>query len=264
MARREIKGLRVAITGASSGIGEALAVELARRGARLLVTARREDRLCELAVRVTAAAGEIRYVVGDITDDAVRRAVVQRAATQFGGLDVLVNNAGVGAFGRFDEAGPERLRQVMEVDFFAAVELTRLVLPLLREGRKPAIVNIGSILGHRAIPFAAEYCAAKFAVRGFSESLRAELARDGIDVVLVSPGTTDTPFFENVVEMRTKLPWRNEGVRQGATPESVARAAVDALARGRSEVIPGLGGKLLVLANRLAPRVVDWWMRRYA
>lgn len=264
MARRTISGLRVAITGASSGIGEALAVELAKRGARLLVTARREERLRDLDERVTAAGGEIHYVVGDVTQDAVRREVVERAALRLGGLDVLVNNAGIGAFGRFDEAGPERLRQVMEVDFFAMVELTRLSLPLLCEGRTPAIVNVASILGHRAIPFAAEYCAAKFAVRGFSESLRAELARDRIDVLTVSPGTTDTPFFENVVEMRTKLPWRKDGVRQGATPDSVARAAVDALERGRSEVIPGLGGKLLVWANRLAPRVVDWWMRRYA
>lgn len=264
MARREIGGLRVAVTGASSGIGEALAVELARRGARLLVTARREERLRELDERVTAAGGEIHYVVGDITQDAVRREVVERATARLGGLDVLVNNAGIGAFGRFDEAGPERLRQIMELDFFAAVELARLALPLLREGRTPAIVNVGSILGHRAIPFAAEYCAAKFAVRGFSESLRAELARDGVDVLLISPGTTDTPFFENVVEMRTTLPWRKEGVRQGATPESVARAAIDGLTRSRSEVVPGLGGKLLVLANRLAPRLVDWWMRRYA
>lgn len=263
MARREIRGLRVAITGASGGIGEALAGELAQRGARLIVTARREERLRDLQQRLTSAGGELHYVAGDVTDDAVRRAIVEQAAAQLGGLDVLVNNAGVGAFGRFDEAGPERLRRIMEVDFFATVELTRLALPLLRQGRTPAIVNVGSILGHRAIPLAAEYCAAKFAVRGFSESLRAELARDGIDVLLVSPGTTDTSFFENVVEMRTKLPWRKDGVRQGAKPESVARAAVDALARGRSEVLPGLGPKLLVLANRIAPRVVDWWMRRY-
>jgi short-subunit dehydrogenase len=264
MARRDLRGLRVAVTGASGGIGEALAVELAGRGARVLVTARREDRLAQLVTRLKSMGAEAASVVGDVTEDAVRRAIVERAQSQFGGLDVLVNNAGVGAFGRFDEVEPERLRRVMEVDFFAAVELTRLALPLLREGRTPAIVNIGSILGHRAIPLAAEYCAAKFAVRGFSESLRAELARDGIDVLVVSPGTTDTPFFENVIEMRSKLPWRKEGVRQGATPQSVARAAIDALERGKSEIIPSVSGKLLVLANRIAPRLVDRWMRRYS
>ena len=164
----------------------------------------------------------------------------------------------------FRRGRPGPAAEGLEVDFFATVELTRLALPLLRQGRTPAIVNIGSILGHRGIPFAAEYCAAKFAVRGFSEALRPELARDGIDVLLVSPGTTDTGFFENVVEMKAKLPWRSNKARQGATPESVALAAIDGLENGKSEVIPGLGPKLLVLANRLAPRVVDWWMRRYA
>jgi short-subunit dehydrogenase len=264
MPRRDLRGLRVAVTGASGGIGEALSVELASRGARLLITGRREERLSLLTARLRSTGNKAVSVIGDVTDDSVRRAIVEQARSQFGGLDVLVNNAGVGAFGRFDEVDPERLRRVMEVDFFAAVELTRLILPLLREGRTPAIVNIASILGHRAIPFAAEYCAAKFAIRGFSESLRAELARDGIDVLVVSPGTTDTPFFENVIEMRSKLPWRKDGVRQGATPQSVARAAIDALERGKSEIIPGLSGKLLVLANRFFPRLVDRWMRRYS
>jgi short-subunit dehydrogenase len=263
MARRHLRGLRVVVTGASGGIGEALAVELARRGARLIVTARREDKLIALVNRLRQQGGEAAAVVGDVTDDAHRRAILDAAQSHFGGLDVLVNNAGIGAFGRFDDADPARLRKLFEVDFFAAVELTRLALPLLRQGQTPAIVNVGSILGHRSIPFAAEYCAAKFAVRGFSESLRTELARDGIDVLLISPGTTDTGFFENVVEMKVRLPWRTNQSRQGATPESVARAAVAALESGRSEVVPGLGPKLLVVANRLFPKLVDRWMRRY-
>ena len=263
MPRRELKGLRVVVTGASGGIGESLAVELSRRGARLIVTARRDDRLRDLVERLRATGSEAESVVGDVSNDDHRRAMMDRAQSAFGGLDVLVNNAGIGAFGRFDEADPARLRKLMDVDFFAAVELTRLALPLLRQGRTPAIVNIGSILGYRSIPFAAEYCAAKFAVRGFSESLRTELSRDGIGVLLVSPGTTDTGFFENVVEMRAKLPWRKENARQGATPESVALAAIAGLERGASEVVPGVGPKLMVLANRLVPGVVDWWMRRY-
>ena len=93
----------------------------------------------------------------------------------YGGLDLLVNNAGIGAQGRFAEADPARLRQIMEVNFFAPAEMTRAALPLLKQGRRPMIVNIGSILGHRGIPGTSEYCASKFAVQGFSESLRAEL-----------------------------------------------------------------------------------------
>lgn len=264
MARRELRGLRVVVTGASGGIGEALALELADRGANVLVTARREEPLKRLTERLQSNGVRAAYVVGDVTDEAHRCVIIEQARSQFDGLDVLINNAGLGAFGRFDDADPARLRKLMEVDFFAAVELTRSAIPLLRTGRTPAIVNIASILAYRSIPFAAEYCAAKFAIRGFSESLRAELSRDGIDVVLVNPGTTDTAFFENVVEMKTKLPWRSDKASQGASPASVARAAVDGLARGRNEIFPGLGPKFLMLANRIAPRIIDWWMRRYS
>lgn len=263
MPRRELREARVVVTGASSGIGAALAKALAERGAKLVVTARREELLQQLVAEIQSHGGTAVYAAGDLTDEATRRAVLARAQETFGGLDVLVNNAGVGAFGRFDEADPQRLRQLFEVDFFAALELTRLALPTLKQGRRPAIVNIGSILGRQAIPLAAEYCAAKFALRGFSDSLRIELAKSGVDVLLVSPGTTDTGFFTNVLEMKSRLPWRKEGVRQGMTPDATAAAIVAALEAGKRELIPGLGPKLLALASRLTPGIVDWYLRRY-
>jgi short-subunit dehydrogenase len=263
MPRRELRDARIIVTGASSGIGAALAEALAARGAKLVVTARREPLLQQLAAKIQSAGGTVEYVAGDVTDEAVRRAVIDRTISKFGGLDVLVNNAGVGAFGRFDEADPARLRQLFEVDFFAALELTRLALPTLKQGSRPAIVNVGSILGRRALPLATEYCAAKFALRGFSEALRMELVQSGVDVLLVSPGTTDTGFFANVLEMKAKLPWRKEGARQGMTPEATAAAIVVALEKGRNEVIPGVGPKLLALAERFVPGLVDRVMRRY-
>src|SRR5581483_9150141 len=125
-----------------------------------------------------------------------RLAALAAAQRQFGGLDILVNNAGVSAWGPFDQAGEDRLRRIREVNFFALAEMTREALPLVKAGRQPLVVNIASILGHRGIPLQAEYCASKFAVRGLSESLRPELARTGIDLLLVSPGTTDTEFFD--------------------------------------------------------------------
>src|SRR4029079_8217356 len=120
--------------------------------------------------------------------------------------DLLINNAGVGALGRFEEAGAERLRRIMEVNFFALVEMARLAIPALQQGRRPLIVNISSILGHRAVPRSSEYCASKFAVQGFSESLRAELTRLKIGVLVVSPGTTATEFFDHAVESLGKQP----------------------------------------------------------
>jgi short-subunit dehydrogenase len=112
----------------------------------------------------------------------------------------LVNNAGIGAIGPFAEASPERLRKIMEVNFFAPAELIRSALPLLEAGKRPLIVNVSSVLGHRGIPKKSEYCASKFALHGFSDALRCELAPRGIDVLLVSPSTTATEFFDNVIE----------------------------------------------------------------
>jgi short-subunit dehydrogenase len=259
---RPLRDARTLITGASGGIGRALAREFAARGARLVLNARRREELEAVADELRSGGREVETVVGDVTSPEVRREMRERAESRFGGLDILVNNAGVGAFGRFDEADATRLRKIMEVDFFAAVELIRESLPLIRRGTKPLVVNISSILGRRGIPLAAEYCAAKFALQGLSESLRAELAPAGIGVLVVSPGTTETGFFDNVLEMRSKLPWRKPGTR-GTSPEYVARRTAWAVEHDKAEIVPSWSGKLMLLANRLFPRLVDAAMRRY-
>jgi short-subunit dehydrogenase len=261
---RPLRGARVLITGASGGIGRAIAREFAARGARLVLNARRREEIEAVAEDLRVAHGsDVETMVGDVTNPDARREMLERAVARFGGLDILINNAGVGAFGRFDEADAARLRKIMEVDFFAAVELIREALPTLRRGKKPLVVNISSILGHRGIPLAAEYCAAKFALRGLSESLRAEFASAGVGVLVVSPGTTETGFFDNVLEMRSKLPWRKPGTR-GTSPEYVAKQTAWAVEHDKPEIVPSGSGKLLVLANRLFPRIVDRAMRRMA
>lgn len=182
------------------------------------------------------------------------------AQQTFGGLDLLINNAGIGALGHFESGTPERLRQIMEVNFFAAAELTRAALPLLKAGRRPMVVNISSILGRRGIPHSSDYCASKFALEGLSQSLRAEFHRQGIDLLVVAPGTTDTEFFDHAVELASRPPWL--GAR-GVSAEKVAQATVRAIAAGRREIIPNFRGWLLCLAQRLAPCLVDRAMRRY-
>jgi short-subunit dehydrogenase len=199
-------------------------------------------------------------VAGDITDPQLRAAVLAEAQRHWGGLDLLINNAGVGAVGPFAAASEDRLRRVLEVNFFAPAELTRAALPLLRAGRRPMIVNVGSVLGHRAVPGKSEYCASKFALHGWSDAVRAELAQEGIDVLLVSPSTTESEFFERVLE----------GDAGRATPtgramqaDRVARLTIRAMRAGRHEIILSPGGKLLVWLDRLAPplvnRLVAWW-----
>jgi len=235
-------------------------LELARRAVDVVVVARNSNRLADVAGLAASLPGRIEPVAGDITLPQVRAAAIQRAVTAFGGLDILVNNAGIGAVGRFEHADPERLRRLMEVNFFAAVEMIRAALPILRHGRRPMIVNVGSILGHRGIPHMSEYCASKFALAGFSESLRAEVARLGIDVLVVSPGTTETDFHEHLIERTDRPPWPKQ---PGVPAAVVAKAAVAAIMAGRHEVIVGWRGRMLCWLARFSPRLVDRLMKRY-
>lgn len=260
MTRRIIKGSRAVVTGASSGIGRALAVALAGAGARLILVARRRDLLETLADQIERLGGQTCLVAGDVTEATVRAEILERAKDRYGGLDVLVNNAGVSAHGRFETASPERLRRIMEVNFFAPAELIRAALPLLREGRRPAVVNVASILGQRGIPHNSEYCASKFALCGLSEALRAEFARLGIDLLLVSPGPTETELFDHLLEQEGPLPW---AAQRGLPPQRVADAVVRALRSGKHRIVPHARGRLLLRLNRICPRAVDWWMARY-
>lgn len=258
--RRTLENCRAIITGASSGIGRALALELARRSADCVLVARREAPLLTLAAEITTIGRRAFPVVGDITDPAVRAEALATAQRELGGLDMLINNAGISAHGRFHSAAPERLRQIMEVNFFAAAELTRAAVPLLQKGRDPLVVNIGSILGRRGIPHNSEYCASKFALQGLSEALRAEFAPLGIDVLLVNPGTTDTEFFEHLIDKQGEIPWAQD---RGVSPAYVANAAANAMERGRHEIIPSARGRWLVWLNRLCPWLLDRILAKY-
>lgn len=261
MSKRQLSRSRVIVTGASSGIGHALALELAREGARLVVGARRADRLAQLAGAIGDVKGQVRTVVGDVTDPATRQRLIDVALAAYGGLDVLVNNAGIGAFGRFESADGDRLRRIMEVNFFALAEMTRQALPILKQGTNPLIVNISSVLGHRAVPRSLEYCASKFAVEGFSQSLRVELMPYGIDVLVVCPGQTQTEFTANSIDRTNKPDWPEH---PGVPAQYVARKTVRAMRSGRREIMPFAWGRFLCWMNRIAPSLVDRYLARYA
>lgn len=251
--RRQIAGLRILITGASQGIGRALALEAARRGAKVLAAARSEELLEELAQEAHAAGAPLETVLADVTNPQDRERMVHRANEVYGGLDVLINNAGIGATGHFADAAPDRLRKIFEVNVFGVTETTRVCLPLLRAGRTPAILNISSIAGRCGIPARSEYSASKFAIQGFSEALRAELAKDGIEVLLVNPGLTQTNFSKNMLEQKAKVQMDH---LRGMTAEEVARLTLDALARGKREITLTFKGWLLVMVNRFLPWLV--------
>jgi short-subunit dehydrogenase len=260
MAQRGLTDRRALVTGASSGIGRALAIELARHGVDLVLLARREDRLAEVAREVSQHGRRAIAVAGDVTDPAARRRAIETAQNELGGLDILINNAGIAAHGRFAEADPARLRPIMEVNFFGPVELIRESLPLLRAGQQPIIVNIGSILGLRGCPHKSEYSASKFALHGFSEAVRPELAALGIDVLVIAAGPTETEHFDVLIEDKGELPWGNPRRKPAA---EVAREIVRAIQRGKHEVITSWRGRLWVLLNRISPRLVDRIMNRF-
>jgi short-subunit dehydrogenase len=259
--RRDLVGKRVLLTGASSGIGWYVADHLVRAGAFVLVTGRRQERLDQLRLSFGNPQKRLIAVAGDVADHQHRLALVATAVEQFGGLDILINNAGIGAFGQFEEASPERLRRVFEVDFFAATELTRLALPHLHRGRQPAICLVNSVLGHRGVPNKSEYCAAKFALRGWSESLRVELKPAGIDVVSVSPSTTRSEFFQSLVDSHGDRPASPFGAQSAAT---VASSVIRALRKRKRDLILSPGGKALVWLARLAPKFTDRLLLQYA
>jgi short-subunit dehydrogenase len=260
MGKRKLTDRRALVTGASSGIGKALALELARRGVDLVLVARRAERLQQVAEEVRSRGGRAEIVVGDITESTVRARAIDTARDALGGLDLLVNNAGVAAHGRFAEASPDRIRPIFEVNFFAPVELIRTALPLLRQGVQPIVVNIGSILGERASPHKSEYSASKFALHGFSEALRAELAGEGISVLVIAAGPTETEHFQHLVEDLGALPWREP---QRTPANVVARRIVRGIELDRHKIVPGRRAWWWLFLNRLVPRIVDGIMARY-
>jgi short-subunit dehydrogenase len=253
----------VLVTGASSGIGRELARSLLRQGAHVLLTARREDRLRAVAAACPAGVSQVIWIAGDITDASLRARLVQTVQEAWGRLDILINNAGVGAIGPFSRAHEDRLRRVMEVNFFAPAALIRSALPMLRAGHRPLIVNVGSVLGHRAVPNKSEYCASKFALHGLSDALRSELAGEGIDLLLVSPSTTRSEFVESVLEADPTPTRQTRWLSGEMSAERVAACTIRAMRRGRHEVILSPGGKLLVWLDRLSPPLMNRLLARF-
>jgi len=248
-----MRGSRVLVTGGSSGVGRAVAVELAHRGAAVFATARRGELLAALA-----AEAPIAVLAGDVTSADFRRELVAAAVTNLGGIDIVVAAAGSGAIGAFADADPETLRRVMEIDFFASAELVRLALPELFKSPDPSIVLVGSILGLHPIPLHADYCAAKAALHAFAGTLRAELAPSGIDVLLATLGPTASEFWDSLL-VGDRPTWSHGRQLDAAT---TARAIIAALERRRQTVYPGWSAKGFALAARFCPRLIDQIIRR--
>jgi short-subunit dehydrogenase len=252
--RRELAGLRVLVTGASQGIGRAIALEAAQRGMKVLASARNLDLLNQLADDARQKGHPIEVVRADVANQESRDAMVRAAQEKLGGLDVLINNAGIGATGHFADSTPDTLRSIVETNFFGTVETTRAFLPILMEGKLPAVVNISSILARRGIPGRSLYCASKFALEGWTQAVRAEFARFDIDLITINPGLTQTNFSQNMLEKKAR---HNLDHMRGMTSEQVATKTLNALARGKKVVSLTVPGKALLFGARFLPFLID-------
>jgi NAD(P)-dependent dehydrogenase (short-subunit alcohol dehydrogenase family) len=255
-----LKGKVAVVTGASSGIGEATAKELAARGAPVVLASRAVDRLEALRLGISASGGQALAVETDVSDRDSVEAMVRLAVGEFGSLDVLVNNAGLGLSGRISEVRPEDVRHVFEVNAVGPLNCIQAALTHMGEGGH--IVNVSSVVGRRAIPKVGAYCASKAALNALSDALRVEVAARGITVTSVYPGTTRTSFRDN--SRRTgdeRRGWRPRGV----TPEKVARKIADAAEKGPRDLYVTVPDRLFIagvsLFPGLADRVLRLWVR---
>jgi len=247
-----LQGSRVLLTGAGSGIGHSLALALGARGARLVLVGRNIARLDETVRQITAAGGTASALAHDLGDPEGHDRLVQSTVSRLGGIDLLINNAGISGFGDFSRENPALIDEIININIAAPLLLTRAVLPAMLASGKGRIVNIGSILGSIGFPHFAAYSASKFALRGFSEALRRELADSGVGVTYVAPRTTRTTLNSDALYELSAT--------SGAAiddPATVAAIIIDAIEAGRNDVYIGWPEKLAVRLNALLPRLVS-------
>jgi uncharacterized protein len=254
---QDLNGRWALVTGASAGIGVALARELARCGAKLILTARRKERLEVLAAELTAKGTEVRIVTADLMDPGAPQAIFD--ATEGAGLtvDVLVNNAGLGQYGYVHESKVAQELGQIRVNCEAMVALTRLFVPRMIERKRGWVMVLASTASFQPVPFLSTYAATKAFDRFFSLGLAEEVAPFGVKVTALCPGPTESEFFEIAGASRLK--------RKSQSAEEVARLGVAALASGRRTIVPYFAGALTAFMVRLVPvELITWAVAKAA
>lgn len=250
----------IVITGASSGIGLVTARRAAACGARVVLAARNLRDLERAAGEIRAAGGQAIAVRCEVSDAGQVAGLAASAIEAFGGIDTWINNAAVSMYGRIADVPLEDARRQIEVNFWGYVHGSIAAVRHMRD-RGGAIVQVTSALADRAIPLQGYYCAAKHAVKAFTDTLRMELEAEGIPIAVsqVKPGSTDTPFFEKA---RNHFATEPQAVPPVYAPEIVASVILDVCERPRRDVVVSGMGKLLSVSNQISPRLTDLYLER--
>lgn len=243
---------RIILTGAAGGIGYRLALLLASKGAHLALVERNAPRLAEICNEINQSGGNAVAIALDLTAEGAATQVIESALQSLGGIDIVINNAGIMDFTLYDRQSPERISQVINVNVIAPMLLVRAALPPMLAQNSGQIVNIGSAFGSIGFAHFATYCTSKFAMRGFSEALRRELADSKVGVSYISPRAAKTPLNDDIttqmlVETKTNMD----------EPDYVAEQIVRAIEREAKEYFIGQPESFFARLNGVFPRLVD-------
>jgi NAD(P)-dependent dehydrogenase (short-subunit alcohol dehydrogenase family) len=251
LARGSLAGKVAILTGASGGIGEALAYALAAEGVRVALSARRIARLTDVAAEIAEAGGQALAIPADVTDDAQVEALVQRVIDTWGRIDVVIANAGIYLQVPCADLDLACLEQAMEINYFGAMRPVLAALPHMRKQGSGHLMFMSSIAAHIPLPGDAPYVASKAALAGVAQVLRQELAHEGIAVTTIYPGRIDTPMIDHL-----RTPW----ISPKASPQVLAQKIVTGLRRRQRRIVyPSTG--YLYLLRELSPALGDWLIR---
>lgn len=255
----DISGKTVLVTGASSGIGAAIAQAMAKAGAEVLLLARGEEELAKVAAEIVSGDGKARIYKVDLTDAKAVTTLIKRINKEIGTPDILVNNAGSGQWKYLEDTSVAEIQQMMAMPYFAAATLIRAFLPGMLARNSGHIVNVSSVASRFVWPGATAYTAARWALRGLTEALRADLYGTGIGVTLFESGEVASPYWEHNPGSQERIPKIGKMIPV-LTPEQVGKAIVDGVRRNKRLIVVPFMMKLIYLQHFLFPWVVQWLM----